>query len=137
MVLMQMLICILRSVHSGYLPKHEPFGRNIETMLIWFFVVMGDYEGKPFVISKLAAYMRMPRTTVMRKIKQLQEWKMIERRGRTGRQAHRAQNIVLREGSLLSVRSSPLAVRTRTPRFMRDDAQLLRHEFTVRRRCSV
>jgi hypothetical protein len=82
MVLMQMLICILRSVHSGYLPKHEPFGRNIETMLIWFFVVMGDYEGKPFVISKLAAYMRMPRTTVMRKIKQLQEWKMIERRGR-------------------------------------------------------
>jgi DNA-binding IclR family transcriptional regulator len=57
-------------------------GRNIETLFIWGGVAMGDYECKPFSASKLATYLRIPRTTVMRRLKQLQDWEMIERRGR-------------------------------------------------------
>jgi hypothetical protein len=81
MVVIQMVMGILRSVHSNYLPKQEHFGRTIETLYIWGCVVMGDYECKPFSASKIAAYLRIPRTTVIRRLKQLQDWKMIERRG--------------------------------------------------------
>lgn len=82
MVVIQMLIDILRSVHSSYVPKCEPFGRTIETLFVWGCVTMSDYEGRPFSVSKLASYLRVPRTTVMRRLKQLQAWGMIDRRGR-------------------------------------------------------
>jgi DNA-binding IclR family transcriptional regulator len=39
-------------------------------------------DGKPFSVAKIAAYMRVPRTTVIRRLDQLQSWGLIDRRGR-------------------------------------------------------
>jgi hypothetical protein len=32
-------------------------------------VALGDIDGKPFSVAKIAAYMRVPRTTVMRRLR--------------------------------------------------------------------
>ena len=42
----------------------------------------GDIDGKPFSVAKIAAYMRVPRTTVIRRLERLQGWGLIDRRGR-------------------------------------------------------
>ena len=42
----------------------------------------GDIDGKPFSVAKIVAYMRMPRTTVIRRLDRLKAWGLIERRGR-------------------------------------------------------
>jgi DNA-binding IclR family transcriptional regulator len=41
-----------------------------------------NIEGKPFSVAKIAAYMRVPRTTVIRRLNQLQHWNLIYRQGR-------------------------------------------------------
>jgi DNA-binding IclR family transcriptional regulator len=45
-------------------------------------VALGDIDGKPFSVAKIAAYMRVPRTTVIRRLERLQGWGLIDRRGR-------------------------------------------------------
>jgi hypothetical protein len=45
-------------------------------------VTFGDIDGKPFSVAKIAAYMRVPRTTVRRRLDQLQRWGLIDRQGR-------------------------------------------------------
>jgi hypothetical protein len=82
MVLCRLVIDLLRSVHGTYAPPDEPFGTRIETFFIAACVAIGDIEGKPFSVAKIAAYMRVPRTTVIRRLKVLQSWGLIDRRGR-------------------------------------------------------
>ena len=60
----------------------EAFGTRIETFLIAACVTIGDIEGKPFSVAMIAAYMHVPRTTVKRRLEQLQSWGLIDRRGR-------------------------------------------------------
>ena len=43
---------------------------------------MGDIDGKPFSVAKIAAYMRVPRTTVMRRLARLERWGLIDRQNR-------------------------------------------------------
>lgn len=81
MVLCHLMIDIMRSVHGAYAPPTESFGGRLETFFIGLCVALGDIEERPFSVSKLATYMRMPRTTVMRRLDQLQRWRLIERRG--------------------------------------------------------
>jgi DNA-binding IclR family transcriptional regulator len=45
-------------------------------------VAIGDIDGKPFSVAKIAAYMGVPRTTVMRRLDELQSWGVIDRGGR-------------------------------------------------------
>jgi DNA-binding IclR family transcriptional regulator len=73
---------MMRTVHGAYAPASEPFGTRIETLFIALCVAIGDMDGKPFSIAKIAAYMRVPRTTVIRRLEQLQDWGLIDRRGR-------------------------------------------------------
>src|SRR5215471_11631443 len=40
------------------------FSKLLETFFVGFCVALGDIEGKPFSVSKIAAYLHMPRTTV-------------------------------------------------------------------------
>jgi hypothetical protein len=82
LVLCRLVIELARTVHSTYAPVAEPFGTRIETFFIGLCVAVGDIEGKPFSIAKIAAYMRVPRTTVIRRLNQLQEWNLIYRQGR-------------------------------------------------------
>ena len=39
-------------------------------------------EGKPFTVAKIASYMRVPRSTVIRRLNRLQNWNLIYRQGR-------------------------------------------------------
>ena len=76
------MIDIMRTVHGAYAPVTEPFGARLETFFIGLCVAVGDIDGKPFSVAKIAAYMRVPRTTVIRRLDQLQRWGLIDRQGR-------------------------------------------------------
>ena len=82
LVLCRLMIDIMRTVHGAYAPVTEPFGTRLETFFIALCVALGDIDGKPFSVAKIAAYMHMPRTTVIRRLDQLQRWGLIDRRGR-------------------------------------------------------
>jgi DNA-binding IclR family transcriptional regulator len=73
---------IMRSLHGAYAPQTEPFGSRLETFFIALCVALGQLDGRPFSIAKIAGYMRVPRTTVMRRIKRLESWGLIYRGGR-------------------------------------------------------
>ena len=82
LVLCRLMIDIMRTVHGAYVPASEPFGVRLETCFIGLCVAIGDLDGRPFSIAKIAAYMRVPRTTVIRKLAQLKSWGLIDREGR-------------------------------------------------------
>jgi hypothetical protein len=70
------------NVHGAYAPASEPFGTRLETFYVALCVALGDIDGKPFSVAKIAAYMRVPRTTVIRRLDQLPRWGLIDRHGR-------------------------------------------------------
>lgn len=82
MRLCRLAIDLLRTLHGSYAPPGEPFGTRVETFFIAACVAIGDIEGKPFSVAKIAAYMHAPRTTVIRRLNRLQSWGVIDRRGR-------------------------------------------------------
>jgi DNA-binding IclR family transcriptional regulator len=75
------MIDIMRNLHGAYAPASEPFGGRLETFFIGLCVALGHFEGKPFSVSKVAAYMRVPRTTVLRRLNRLQKWGLVHRQG--------------------------------------------------------
>jgi biotin operon repressor len=82
LVLCRLMIDSMRTVHSAYAPASEPFGTRLETFFVGLCVALGDLDGKPFSVAKIAAYLRVPRTTVIRRLKRLQSWGLVDRRGR-------------------------------------------------------
>jgi DNA-binding IclR family transcriptional regulator len=76
------MIDMMRTVHGAYAPASEPFDTRLETFYVALCVALGDIDGKPFSVAKIAAYMRVPRTTVIRRLDQLQSWGLIVRQGR-------------------------------------------------------
>ena len=82
LVLCRLMIDMMRTVHGAYAPASEPFGTRLETFYVALCVALGDIDGKPFSVAKIAAYMRVPRTTVIRRLDQLQRWGLIDRQGR-------------------------------------------------------
>jgi len=82
LVLCRLMIDIMRTVHGAYAPASDPFGTRLETFFIGLCIGVGDFDGKPFSVAKIATYMRVPRTTVTRRLAQLQSWGLIDRRGR-------------------------------------------------------
>jgi hypothetical protein len=82
LVLCRLMIDIMRTVHGTYAPDSARFGTRLETFFIGLCVAIGDIEGKPFSVTKIAAYMGVPRTTVIRRLDQLQRWGLIGHRHR-------------------------------------------------------
>jgi hypothetical protein len=82
LVLCRLMIDIMRSLHGTYAPTTEPFGSRLETFFIGLCAALGEIEGRPFSITKIAGYMRVPRTTVMRRLDRLESWGVIYRHGR-------------------------------------------------------
>ena len=76
------MIDLMRGVHGAYAPASEPFGTRLETFFIALCVALGHMDGKPFSVAKIAAYMRVPRSTVIRRLDRLQRWGLIYRQGR-------------------------------------------------------
>jgi hypothetical protein len=63
------MVDIMRTVHGAYAPATEPFGTRLETFFIAACVAIGDIEGKPFSVAKIA-------------FSRLENWGLIDRRGR-------------------------------------------------------
>ena len=82
LVLCRLMIDIMRTVHGAYAPASQPFGARLETFFIGLCIAVGDLDGKPFSVAKIASYMHVPRTTVIRRLAQLQSWGLIDRQGR-------------------------------------------------------
>jgi hypothetical protein len=82
LVLCRLMIEIMRSLHGTYAPKNEPFGTRLETFFIGLCVALGQFEQKPFSVTKIAAFMHVPRTTVIRRLEQLQSWGLVQRQGK-------------------------------------------------------
>jgi len=82
LALCHLVLDMMRSLHGAYAPPNEPFGNRLETFFVGLCVALGEIEGKPFSIAKIATYMRMSRTTVMQRLKRLESWGLIDRRGR-------------------------------------------------------
>jgi biotin operon repressor len=82
LVLCRLMIDIMRIVHGAYAPATEPFGTRLEIFFIGLCVALGDIEGRPFSVAKIATYMHVPRTTVIRKLARLESWGLIVRKGR-------------------------------------------------------
>ena len=99
LVLCRLMFDIMRNLHGAYAPITEPFGNRLETFFIGLCVVLGQLDGRPFSIAKIAGYMRVPRTTVMRRLKRLESWGLIYRAGHHYFMHEKAFN------SLLGVRS--------------------------------
>ena len=99
LVLCRLMIDMMRTVHGAYAPASEPFGTRLETFYIALCVALGDIDGKPFSVAKIAAYMRVPRTTVRRRLGQLHRWGLIDRQGRRYYMHEKALN------SLIGMRS--------------------------------
>jgi DNA-binding IclR family transcriptional regulator len=76
------MVDIMRIVHGTYAPAREPFGTRLETLFVGLCIAIGDFEGKPFSAAKIADYMSVPRTTVIRRLDRLHRWGVIDRRGR-------------------------------------------------------
>jgi DNA-binding IclR family transcriptional regulator len=93
------MINIMRSLHGAYTPASEPFGSRLETFYIGMCIALGQFEERPFSVAKTAAYMGVPRTTVIRRLNRLQKWGLIYRQGRRYYMDERALN------SLLGMRS--------------------------------
>jgi hypothetical protein len=54
------MIDMMRTVYGAYAPASEPFGTRLETFFIALCVALGDIDGKPFSVARIAAYMRVP-----------------------------------------------------------------------------
>jgi hypothetical protein len=63
---------MMRTVHGAYAPASERLGTRPETFFIALCVALGDIDGKPFSVAKIASYVRVPRTTVIRRLNRLQ-----------------------------------------------------------------
>jgi len=95
LVLCRLMIDIMRTVHGAYAPDTDRFGTRLETFFIGLCVALGDIEDKPLTVAKVAVYMSVPRTTVIRRLNQLQKWGLIE---------HRRHRYYIREKTLNSAR---------------------------------
>ena len=105
LVLCRLMIHIMRGLHGTYAPASEPFGSRLETFFIGMCVALGQFEEKPFSSSKIAAYMCVPRTTVIRRLNRLERWGLIYRQGRHYYMDERALNSLLGMRSYRQIRS--------------------------------
>ena len=76
------MIDMMRTVHGAYASASERFGTRLETFFIALCVALGDIDGKPFSVARIASYVRVPRTTVIRRLNRVQSSGLIDRQGR-------------------------------------------------------
>jgi len=81
LVFCRLMFDIMRSLHGSYVPATEPFGNRLETFFVGLCVALGQIDGKPFSVAKIAKYMHVPRATVTRRLSRLQSWGLIYKQG--------------------------------------------------------
>jgi AraC-like DNA-binding protein len=74
---------LTRSIHELCFPEDTAgFGANLELMLVWIGVFIGDAEGRPTTATKIATHCGMSRQTVYRRLEQLINMGKVVREGR-------------------------------------------------------
>jgi DNA-binding transcriptional ArsR family regulator len=68
---------------AGGFVEGRNLGAKLEAMLILIAVSVGHMEGKPFSAHKLAAYLDMPRSSVIRHLEKLKRGGYVAQRGST------------------------------------------------------
>lgn len=81
-IMSRMLMQIQKLMHDTYFGTHERFGLTRDLQLVIKFVVLGQLEGRPFGLSKLANEIGVPRATLERRLTSLERRGLIVRRGR-------------------------------------------------------
>jgi hypothetical protein len=81
LVFCRLMFDIMRNLHSSNAPATEPFGDRLETLFVGLCVALGQIDGKPFSVAKIAAYMHLPRATVTRRLSRLQSWRLLYKKG--------------------------------------------------------
>ena len=76
------MIDIMRTIEGAYAPTGEPFGVRMESFFIGLCIAIGDIDGTPFSAGRIAAFLGMSRTTVLRRLQRLNSCGLVERRGR-------------------------------------------------------
>jgi biotin operon repressor len=104
LVLCRLMFDIMRNLHGAYAPATEPFGNRLETFFIGLCVALGQIDGKPFSVAKIAAYMHVPRATVTRRLTRLQSWGLIYKQGHHYFVHERALNSLIGMRSYLQMR---------------------------------
>jgi biotin operon repressor len=80
LIVSHMLVDCVRTAHSvAFSYKH--IGASFEDMFVSFAVLIGTAEGRPMSATKLAGYLGMPRTNVLRALAKLQKQKFVYRVG--------------------------------------------------------
>lgn len=71
-VISRMMLDITGVAHEfGY--RHKHLGANLELMYVALAVHVGTHEGRPMTATKISHFIGVPRTNVMRALKQLEE----------------------------------------------------------------
>lgn len=95
-----MYVGLTRASYEIAFPTRKTFGADLETMLVLMGVFLGDAEGRPTSVTKIAAYCGLPRASVYRRLGDLIELKKVERVGR---------NYFLAEGAVTPDRQQKLS----------------------------
>lgn len=80
LIVARTILQLLRLGHDTYRPGHK-FATDLDAVLLIVAIFMGQAEGRPFSASKLAAFLDLPRSTVLRRLKSLEQDGTIERAG--------------------------------------------------------
>jgi len=77
-------LALTRTMHELSFPEERGgFGSNLEMMLVFIGVFIGDAEGKPTTPTKIANHCGLSRSTVYRRLEQLRELKKVVKEGRS------------------------------------------------------
>lgn len=71
-IISRMLVDCVRVIHTdAYAPQH--LGASLEEMFVSFAVHIGTSEGRPMTATKIAGYLGVPRTNVLRALAKLKK----------------------------------------------------------------
>ena len=70
--LARLYVLLTQTFYEMAFPKRaRNFGANTELLLVFICVFIGDAEGRPTTVTKLASHAGLPRATVYRRLEQL------------------------------------------------------------------
>jgi DNA-binding transcriptional ArsR family regulator len=87
--LIDLWISLTRGLHQAadHPETRDYFGARTADLLIRSAVYLGTIEGRPMTVTKLAAYVGIPRPTVIRHLHKLERRRLVERSGAVWRTA--------------------------------------------------
>lgn len=82
--LINLWISLTRYLHEAAdADRQQRFGTQVGDLLVRAGIYLGTIEAQPMTAAKLAAYVGIPRPTVVRRLRALERRGLVERRGRT------------------------------------------------------